>query len=350
MSHTNFTVTKGKTKGHLTQTERNLIEKWLSEGLSTSNIAKRLGRNRSTIYREIKRGTTIQIKQNKEVTLYFSDTGQANYQKNRKRSRSKGQESFSACFWYHLEKAYQKKELSGKTRIYNIKTFVLKYQRENPLEKVPCFKTVYRYIRQGRLFIKPHDLPVMYRLLPRKNKQSLPKGTNKKKHGTSISKRDIKVLERKEFGHWEADLVIGKKTKDEPAILTLLERKTRFGIAVKIANTKSDTVLHALEEIVHPVPSLFKSITFDNGSEFARAAQLETEKLSVYFCHAYSSWERGSNENFNKLLREFIPKGTSINKFTADDIKDAAWKINQRFREILDLISAEMAFKFEIAH
>lgn len=352
MSNTNFSTKPiGKHK-HLTKTEREQIERWLSEKKTKSEIARLLNRDRSTIYREIKRGTTTQIKIvngfEKEIEVYYADTGQARYDINRKRSKSKGLHAFSKKFWKALKEANKNKLFSGKHRKHNIKTFIVVYQRKYPLEKVPAFKTVYNYIHSGEFFIKPIDLPVMVRLKPRKNKKSKPKGINKRKLGQSISKRPESVLKRQTIGHWEADLVQGKKGKDEPVVLTLVERFSRYGISIKLQNAKSDTVQKGLLDTVNQAPGVFDSITFDNGSEFSQAATLEDDDnldVKIYFCHAYSAWERGSNENFNKLLREFIPKGESLHQFTDDEVIEAAQRINQRIREVNDFQSAEEVFR-----
>jgi len=347
MSHTHFNTKNSK--GHLKFKERELIEQWLKEDKKQAEIARLLGRNKSTISREIKRGTVVQIVQGKKVEKYIADFGEVTYLKNRQRSQSKGMRAYSGRFWYKLKKAHHKGVFKGKERTHNIKTFVMSYALKNPKETVPCFKTVYRYIRKNELCIKPHDLPMMYRLKPRKNKHSRPKGRNRKVLGTSISDRASDVLDRLEFGHWEADLVKGKRRKEEPAAITLVERKTRFAIAMKIKDYKSETVLSAFQTLVGNSPHQFKTITFDNGSEFAKVSELENEHLSIYFCHAYASWERGSNENFNKLLREFIPKGESLHHFTSDYISEAADKINKRVRSILGLVSAQEAYQDNIS-
>lgn len=111
-------------------------------------------------------------------------------------------------------------------------------------------------------------------------------------------------------------------------------------------NAKSETVQKGLLDTIKEAPEVFNSITFDNGSEFSQTATLEDEDefdVKIYFCHAYSAWERDSNENFNKLLREFIPKGISLHQFT-DDVIETANKINQRIREVNDYQSAEEVF------
>jgi len=348
MSNTNSSTKTIKTYKHLNKTERKDIERWLTDGKSQSEIARLLDRDKSTVSREIKRGTTIQLKDingyQQEIKGYYADTGQAVYKKNRKKSQSKGLESFSQKFWKALKRANENRLFSGKNRQYNIKTFIVVYQRKHPLEKVPSYKTVYNYIHRGKFFIKPIDLPVMVRLKPRRNKNSKPKGTNKKILGRSISERPETVLNRESIGHWEADLVEGKKGKDEPVVLTLVDRLSRYGISRKLTNAKSDTVQKALSNVTKENPEAFDSITFDNGSEFSQAASLENDpelNLKIYFCHAYSAWERGSNENYNGLLREFIPKGISIHRFTDKEVIEAGESINRRVREVNDYQSAE---------
>ncbi|MDN6185012.1 MAG: IS30 family transposase, partial [Lactococcus lactis] len=222
------------------------------------------------------------------------------------------------------------------------------YQKNHPLEKVPCFKTIYNYIHRGNFFIRPIDLPVMVTLKSRRNKHSKPKGTNTRILGRSISTRPTSVNERESFGHWEADLMEGKIGKNEPVVLTLLERFTRFGISRKLPNGKSDTIQQALLEITTENTEAFSSITFDNGSEFSQAAALEDSSeldIKVYYCHAYASWERGSNELFNRQLREFIPKGISIHKFTAEEVSESAQWVNQRIRETIDYQSSADLFE-----
>lgn len=353
MPQTNSITKPNKKYTHLTETERELIEKWYkAENKTQAEIARLLDRDPSTISREIKRGQAKQVKQvngyYREVEEYYAETGQAIYDKNRKRSQSKGLKAFSQNFWNALKEAHESQLFSGKNRKYNIKSFIVVYQRKNPLEKVPTFKTVYNYIGRGDFFIKPIDLPVMVRLKPRRNKNSRPKGTNKRKLGRSISERPESVLNRQTIGHWEADLVEGKKGKNEPVVLTLVDRLSRYGISRKLANGKSETVQAALLKIIKAKPNVFDSITFDNGTEFSKASSLENEPdldLKIYFCHAYSAWERGTNENFNKLLREFIPKGKSLHGFTNEQIIEASQRINQRVREVNDYHSAKEIFE-----
>lgn len=351
MSKTNYSTNKRAKYTHLDDTERKLIEEWLREGVTQTEIAKRLRRSKSTISREIKRGQATQIKYvngyQQEIQEYYAETGQANYLNNRQRCLSKGLAAYSSRFWRALKKANTDRLFTGKYRKYNIKTFTVLYQENHPLEKVPCFKTIYNYIHRGNFFIRPIDLPVMVTLKTRRNKHSKPKGTNKRILGRSISTRPTSVNERESFGHWEADLMEGKIGKNEPVVLTLLERLTRFGISKKLPNGKNDTIQQALLEITTENTEAFSSITFDNGSEFSQAAALEDSpelNVKVYYCHAYASWERGSNELFNRQLREFIPKGISIHEFTAEEVSESAQWVNQRIRETIDYQSSADLF------
>ncbi|ORJ90864.1 IS30 family transposase, partial [Streptococcus dysgalactiae] len=114
------------------------------------------------------------------------------------------------------------------------------------------------------------------------------------------------INDRSEFGHWEIDLILGKKTKGEALMLTLVERQTRYALGVKLEDKQSQTVNRAVTHLISQYP--IASITADNGSEFSLLSNLEA--VDVYFAHPYSSHERGTNENFNGLLREYVPKGT----------------------------------------
>jgi IS30 family transposase len=128
----------------------------------------------------------------------------------------------------------------------------------------------------------------------------------------------------------------------------LVERKTRYGITRKLKNSTADTAYEALKEIIESKKDMFLTITFDNGSEFSRVSELEDDSLDIYFAHAYSAWERGTNENFNKLLRDFVPKGKSIKDYSQEYIIKAGKKINDRIREVIGFKSASEKLQIEI--
>ena len=229
--------------------------------------------------------------------------------------------------------------------MHSIDTFVQAYKAEHPEEVVPCTKTVYNLIDECKLDIRNIDLPRKVTIRERNSTPSKPKGTNTKKLGNSIDERPESVLTRKEGGHWEADFIKGKKNIGEAALLTLVERKTRASIIKKVPNFEAATTLQALEEVITTVGAHhFKSITFDNGAEFSEAWKLDQLNVDIYFAHAYASWERGSNENFNGLVREFIPKGISINLYTEKEIQEIEDCLNMRPRKILGYLSSGEAY------
>ena len=177
--------------------------------------------------------------------------------------------------------------------------------------------------------------------------------------GESIEQRPEEIDGREGFGHWEGDTVYsGKgKRKTTRALLTMTERKTRKEIIIAIPNRKAETVVKALDALERKLGArrfraIFKSITFDNGTEFAAAEGLERScvnkrlpRTKVYFCHPYSSWERGTNENTNGMIRRRFPKGTNFAAVTNAQIAQAENWINNYPRKILGYKSSEIVFR-----
>ena len=163
------------------------------------------------------------------------------------------------------------------------------------------------------------------------------KEKNKKKYSSdrvpaekSIEYRPEEANKREEYGHWEGDLVIGTKTKGA-VLFTLTERKTREEIIMKLSDKTAESVAKALDKLERKYRKKFyrkfKTITFDNGPEFKKWERLEKscrrnkKRISVYYAHPYCSGERGSNENNNRLIRRFIPKGKDITPITEEYIQ-----------------------------
>lgn len=332
---TNHSTTK-QSYNHLSEAERGQIQAYLSEGLKIAEIARRLGRHRSSISREIKRGSVTQVKliNGKKVyhQQYFADSAQNRYDKARETSYYLKLEQASKDFLSRFTEA-----MKAKPRVHSVDTFVHAYKVKYPEAIIPSTKTLYNYIHQGLLDIKLIDLPRAVRIC-KKNKT---RPSTKKHLGKSIEERPEEVNHRITFGHWEIDSVLGLKTAGEPSILTLVERQTRFALTLKLQEKKAEYVNEAVKELIktHPI----KSITADNGSEFALLSQLEG--IEVYFAHAYSSHERGSNENFNGLLREFVPKGISLKNLNPSDLESYTAAINQRPRRIHGYKSAKKLFE-----
>lgn len=209
-----------------------------------------------------------------------------------------------------------------------------------------CTSTMYTYVKNGYLDLKPIDLPRMLRRRPKNFKRYI----TKRQRGTSIDQRPEQINDCSEFGHWEGDLVTGPRDGQNGAFLTLAERQTRFYYMIPIKNKKSKTVYMTINKLAKKFGphfnKIFKSITFDNGSEFSRYKAMERKhKIKTYFAHPYASYERGTNEITNQLIRYFIPKGTDSNTIDAGLIKKIQLGINSKKRKILGYQSSESFFK-----
>ncbi|MCD9220269.1 IS30 family transposase [Streptococcus thermophilus] len=334
MSHTHST--KKSRYSHLSASERGEISAYLKMGKKPSEIARLLGRHRSTITREIKRGTVTQVQDKNgkrtHYQTYFADSGQRVYEENHKKSVYMKLNQCSPTFFEQLEKA-----IKAKVRRHSVDTFVHEYKEKHPTETIPSTKTLYRYIAAGLISIKPIDLPKMVGIRTRSKSKTK---TNKKALGKSIEERPETINNRSEFGHWEIDLVLGKKTKGEAVVMTLVERQTRFALACKLPNKQAETINEAVKELLSEYP--ISSITSDNGSEFSLLSELE--HVDIYFAHPYSSHERGTNENFNGLLREFLPKGKSLNPLTDEELAQYISAINERPRRLHRYKTAKFLF------
>lgn len=343
MNYNNDTPLTRKNK-HLNAYERGQIQMLNAEGLTPYAIGKRLERASNTIRNELKRGTVKQIKGYKEIEIYYPDTGQIVYENNRKNCGKKFK--FLECstfIEYAMDLFFTKKH-----SIDAICGAALA-KGKFPREAMVCTKTLYNYIDVRLLKIANIDLPLKVKRSPKKSRVR-----NHKKHlGTSIEKRPEHINNRIEFGHWEIDTVIGKKNKSDAVLLTITERKTRKEIIRLIPNREAETVKNELKTLVNEVGDsfckVFKSITADNGSEFAELASLEQSVGSkIFFAHPYTSSERGTNERHNGLIRRFIPKGKSINQYPVKTIKSVQEWCNTLPRKILNYLTPNEAFDLEL--
>lgn len=175
--------------------------------------------------------------------------------------------------------------------------------------------------------------------------------------GRSIEERPAEANERTQTGHWEIDLVLGGKDSSGACLLTLTERKSRREIIRKLPDKKQTSVIHALDVLERQLgrkgfSQIFKTITADNGSEFLNSHLMERSCLSrrkqrtqVFYAHPYSAYERGTNENMNRMIRRFIPKGTDINRYTKREIKRIEQWLNTYPRKILDYMTPQEAYE-----
>jgi len=300
-----------KKRGHLTPGERANIELLLKEKVKPAEIARMLGRHRSVITREIQRNSVTQRDSSlRERKRYFADAADRQYKARRKSTGRKIKLAQAMDMIKYTEIKIKKDKWSPDAAIGRAKI-------EHPEWESISTKTFYNYIDLGLVNVKPIDLHLKVRL--RLKKKRVVK--RKKILGKSITERPKEVENRLEFGHWEMDTVVGKREKSS-VLLTLTERCTGMEILRMIAGKTPDDVLLALRDIKAKCAhfnQMFKTVTCDNGTEFSASQGMENALgVPVYYAHPYSSFERGTNENHNGIIRRFIPKGKSM-----DDIPES---------------------------
>ncbi len=306
MMQSNYT-TKGK---HLNYSERILIQQWKNiDRCSNREIAKRLCKAPQTIHNEIKRGW-VDLSYSGGSCEYSADKAQEDYTRLR-------QAVGATDTWIP-----QKEQLI-------IEFIQNKYSCEvmNLHPILPCASTIYSWIHKGWITgISSKDL--LYPRKPRKYKV-YPLGSPKKKGALSIEERPKEANDRLEEGHFEIDLVILNHSKGIQ-LLTLTDRKTRFEIIRILPDKSCASVNQAMKELAAQVQ--FKSITCDNGSEFMRLDEILD--CPVYFAHPFASYERGSNENANRMIRRWIPKGCKV--ATPDEVATIQHWMNHYPRKLLN--------------
>ena len=302
---------------HITTNERCCIANFLSLGLSLRKIAKHLNRNVSTISREVKRNSTN--------GKYLAHIACENYAKNRKNCGAKGKSSNPTLIKYiedGLEKTWSPEQIAGRLR--------LDYQDDKSMKI--GFKTIYRWLYQ-KIIAKGN-----VNRLRRKGKSLKPKETRGKFNiGKSIKDRPKEVRKRETIGHWELDTVVSSRGKSKACLSTFVERKSRFLIAQVMENRKSSTFnFHCFTAFKDIPTNLIKTFTVDRGKEFAGYVDIEnTLNIDVYFADAYASWQRGTNENTNGLLREFYPKKFDFSSINQKELDNIVTIINNRPRKCL---------------
>lgn len=328
----------------LSVAERGKIQALLDAGItSITQIAKIIKRNKSTVSREIRRGSTLQRDTNYFLyKRYFADTAQIYHEKRRAKCYQRNPLKHYTVFLRMLTH-----KIKAKFDATSVDEFVGEFKQKMPNYPCPSTPTVYRYIDQGLLSISNIDLPMKLKRRQHHHK-SHGHRPNIKHLGNSIEQRPKEVESRKVPLHWEGDLVKGVRRKNQAALMTLTERKTRFEIIIKIPDYHADTCRRVLQQEIDKHPEWFKTITFDNGSEFSELSQVTG--CDIYFAHPYSPWERGTNENCNGLIRQFFPKGQSMKDVTKAYVQKAASAINHKHRRILQYHTASELFKQCIPH
>ena len=326
-------ITKRRKWEQITEKERYQIEALRKAKRSIGEIAKQLGRDRRTIQREMRQGEVVQRDTLlAEKVVYCADAGQRVHEE---RAANKGRGvkiGHNHALAAYLERKIVQERYSPDAAMGELK------QSERAEIATICTKTVYNYIDMG-LFagITNADLPVKRHANPHKHRHIRKVALNNAK-GRSIEERPAMIDTREEEGHWEMDCVVGK-AGTKACLLVLTERKHATELIFKMKDKTQDSVQAVLDSLERKhgrrFGTIFKTITVDNGSEFLDGERLSRSNRSpsrarttLYYAHPYSAWERGSNENQNKLIRRFVPKGTDIGKLSMADVKRIQYWMN----------------------
>lgn len=299
---------------HLTEKERYLIEfMYNKEKRTQREIAKILNKHYNTIYNEIKRGTVRLLDRNlKEYDIYCADVGQRKYIEANAR---KGSNNKVACDSEYL--LFIRDKVKQHYSFYSANELA----KQEGFNTRVCLTTLYNYFNKHFIKLKKSDMPY--------NKIKKVKQEKETKRVYQYGKRSIdergNLQQRDIYGHWEMDTVQGQKKK-KGCILVLSERKTRQELLFKLDNKQCASVWNTLQDNWDKLKHHIKTITCDNGVEFSTNCEFSNNELiefvrtNLYYCHPYRSGERGTNENQNKLIRRFYPKGFDLSEVTQEEL------------------------------
>lgn len=299
----------------LTLEDRIVISTLRKEGLNSSQIAQRMGRHRSTISREVKR--------NRRPADHGYRSVKANKHANYRRRTSRQRSKFSDEQWQFV-RAQLLDDLSPE-QIAGTWAATAGFAISH--------ETIYRYVwrdmRRGGLLYKH------LRQAPKKRRKRYrsrdSRGVLRGKR--MIDERPAEIDARQEFGHWEGDTVLGDGD-GRACVVTLVERVTGYTLVGKLRNRTKEEFNRRVIELIRRMPWAFKTITADNGTEFHGYKGIEeATNVLFYFAHPYHSWERGTNENTNGLLRQYLPKRKSMHSVTQQRCDEIALKLNRRPRK-----------------
>lgn len=300
----------------ITSEERYMISALKRQGLNQSAIARALGRHRSSISRELRRNSAARDGGYRPFIACENTRG--------RRSRSRRNSQFTSDEFQivarHLKELWSPEQISGRLR----KSKVLFISHE----------TIYRHVWKDKA-----NGGELYKHLRCSTKKRRKRHNSYDSRGRlagkrHISERPASVEKRSTVGHWEVDTVVGTGSKD--CVATLVERKTGFTMIGKLADRSKRGMSRRLNFLIRRAPERFTTITSDNGTEFHNYKSVESATgVRFYFATPYHSWERGTNENLNGLLRQYLPKRTSMAQLTQRHCDVIASQLNNRPRKRL---------------
>ena len=346
--YNNTSSRRGK---HFNWEERLILERMIrkkgKDRIRIKQLASILGRCERSIRRELNRGAVrLRNSDLSEYQTYSADIAQG---KARRELEAKGPELKLGADYKLVGEI--RKLLAKK---YSPDAVIMHYKKLSwPTDTRISTRTLYRYIHEGLLGDARKYL-LRGKRRHKKGSKGYKRHNRAKSAMKSISTRPDYIETREEFGHWEIDSIVGAKGKGKQTLMTLLERSGRFIMIEKLPDGTSKSLVKTLDKIERKLGSrqfrkVFKSITCDNGSEFMDSQKMERSCLTrgkrstIYYAHPYSSWERGSNENANGVVRRFIPGGSDIGCYSKKEIREIQDWVNNYPRRILGGRSANEA-------
>lgn len=307
---------------HITLEQRYQIAAYMNAGMCIDDIAKQIGKNRSSIYRELNRNTSAKGKYTAKKAHELSTE---------RKDRFVGLRKFDAAC-KKVTESLLKHKWSPKQIVGHCKRMGI---------AMVSHERIYQHIRQDKVNGGKLYLNCRHKLKNRKRPvgKHLPIANR-----VSINERPETVANKERFGDWEMDTIIG--AYQQGAILTLTERATNFIFILKLEQGKNSKALREkLNETLLPYKNFVHTITTDNGTEFADHLEMKSSLDScIYFANPYCSWEKGSIEHANKLIRQYIPKEDNLNRYTQAQLDEIQYAINSRPREKLDFDTPKNLF------
>lgn len=352
----------------LTKTERSLLSKWKKQGLSNIECASRLGRNKSTIGRELGRNR-IKVRVGKVLEVIYEPLHAQFVSEQRKKIAFNAKEPLKNKQIYgyvidHLRQGWSPEQIAGRLRLVD--------HPNDPAWSI-CHETIYQFIYKpksdksreaiqaetildGRIKLKAKEFITvtdckkpLWEYLRRKQIRRRKRG-GRKAHRVripdrvSIHDRSVVVEQRKQPGHWEGDSLVGKGRRS--GLHTEYERVSSLTRFERMHALTTIEAIQAAEKVFSPLPDdLRKTTTWDNGLEHTNHKELtDSTGVFVYFADPYSAYQRGENENANLWIRYYFPKGTDFNEISDEELEDVEWELNNRPRKRLQYKTPQEVF------
>lgn len=321
-----------KKQHYMRYDERIRLEEKLRYKVPVAQIARELGFSQRTIYNEIKRGRYLHTMDYWDEWRYSAEKGQAVQDQNRQnkgRGLKIGKDRALSAF---LEDKILREKCSP--------AVALELARREGFKTSICIQTLYNYIDAG-LFVKLTNDDLLEK--PKRKPKTGEKSRVVHPDLPSIMNRPTSIRDRAEYGHWEMDLVVGPQEGSGAVLLTLTERRTRQELIFKLPDKRAASVRAVFDKLERTTPDFyqrFKTITTDNGPEFLEhdllvKSVLGGKRFTVFYCHSYAAWEKGTNEVHNRMIRRWFPKGTDFAKVSQRKIKAVERWMNHYPRKIL---------------